>query len=258
MIQNGNFDNVSISEARSICDSLRVGDVVVLDERMMNHNYQDDKFFFTQKSADGRHEFYTSGQYTKHFSRLAPNGRVKVLDVSVSDCSISVELSNNDKVWISYGCVDYLATKEANSKPLIPTKIISDEVDEVDDLAKDNEIKRLQADNNVLTSTIELMETENNMLKKENEELKKGVAPDNVNNISSLLITLINKCGGIRGTRWSRQGQTIVVVQEDDNYIIIDTSTFFKVRKEAMTEDEVIKELVFDGWILIEDSLKNN
>ena len=45
MVQNGNFNEISIKEARAICDNLQIGDIVVLDERMANTRYLNDKFF---------------------------------------------------------------------------------------------------------------------------------------------------------------------------------------------------------------------
>ena len=116
MVQNGNFNEISIREARAICDNLQIGDIVVLDERMANTRYLNDKFFFTQISDDNEsnREFYTSGQYTRYISRVLPDRRTKVVDISQKDCSIRIALDGDDQMWISYGCIDYLETKRIN------------------------------------------------------------------------------------------------------------------------------------------------
>lgn len=276
MIQNGNFNDISIKEARAICDNLQIGDTIILDERMMNSRYQNDKFFFTQNSdndVDNR-EFYTNGQYTKHIRRVLPDGRTKVLDTSPEDCSIRVALKDDDAIWISYGCINYLETKKANKKQSLPPKQVIEVVEETDEVRdlkildntdkemnndKNNELKRLKADNDVLKATLELADEENKKLQQEVNELKKGMVLANIDNVNSLIKTLVRKCGGIRGTKWTKEEETVVVVQTDaELYMVIDTKTFDRYYEEALSEDQVIKELIARGWQLDDTSLKES
>lgn len=276
MIQNGNFNDISIKEARAICDSLQIGDTIILDERMMNSRYQNDKFFFTQNSDkdENNHEFYTNGQYTKHIGRVLPDGKTKVIDTSPEDCSIRVALKDDDAIWISYGCVNYLETKKANKKQTLPPKQVIEVVEETDEVRdlkilddtnnemnndKNNELKRLKADNDVLKATLELADEENKKLQQEINELKKGMVLANIDNVNSLIKTLVRKCGGIRGTKWTKEEETVVVVQTDaELYMVIDTKTFDRYYEEALSEDQVIKELIARGWQLDDTSLKES
>lgn len=276
MIQNGNFNDISIKEARAICDNLQIGDIIILDERMMNSRYQNDKFFFTQNSDKDKNnrEFYTNGQYTKHIGRVLPDGKTKVIDTSPEDCSIRVALKDDDAIWISYGCVNYLETKKANKKQSLPPKQVIEVVEETDEVRdlkildntnneinndKNNELKRLKADNDVLKATLELADEENKKLQQEINELKKGMVLANIDNVNSLIKTLVRKCGGIRGTKWTKEEETVVVVQTDaELYMVIDTKTFDRYYEEALSEDQVIKELIARGWQLDETSLKES
>lgn len=281
MIQNGNFNEISIREARAICDNLQIGDIVVLDERMTNTRYLNDKFFFTQISDDYENnlEFYTSGQYTRYISRVLPDRKTKVVDTSQKDCSIRIALDGNDELWISYGCIDYLETKRINNKqPLLPPKEeveveVAQEVDEVKEVNnmndeskketredKNSELKRLKADNDVLRTSLELMEEENKKLEQEINDLKKRMVLANADNVNSLIKTLIHKCsGGIKGTKWMKDGETVVVVRADtDLYMIIDVKTFDRYYEEMLSEDQVIKELIARGWELEESSLEKD
>ena len=284
MIQNGNFNEISIREARAICDNLQVGDTVVLDERMTNTRFLNDKFFFTQISDDceGNREFYTSGQYTRYISRVLPDRRTKVVDISQKDCSIRIALDGDDQMWISYGCIDYLETKRINNnnkQPLLPPKEVVEATEEVDEVKevkvlnntkeeskkevnedKSSELKRLKADNDVLRTTLELMEEENKRLEQEVNDLKKRMVLANADNVNSLIKTLIHKCsGGIKGTKWTKDEETVVVVRADtDLYMIIDVKTFDRYYEEMLSEDQVIKELIARGWKLEENSLEKD
>ena len=150
MVQNGNFNEISIKEARAICDNLQIGDIVVLDERMANTRYLNDKFFFTQISDEheGNREFYTSGQYTRYISRVLPDRKTKVVNTSQKDCSIRIALDGDDEMWISYGCIDYLETKrinDDNKQPLLSPKEVVEATEEVD------EVKEVKVLNNTMT-----------------------------------------------------------------------------------------------------------
>lgn len=281
MVQNGNFNEISIREARAICDNLQIGDIVVLDERMANTRYLNDKFFFTQISdeREGNCEFYTSGQYTRYISRVLPDRRTKVVDISQKDCSIRIALDGDDQMWISYGCIDYLETKrinDNNKQPLLPPKEVVEATEEVDEVKEvnntnnetkkevsedtSNKLKRLEADNNVLRTTLELMEEENKRLEQEVNDLKKRMVLANADNVNSLIKTLIHKCiGGIKGTKWTKDEETVVVVRADtDLYMIIDVKTFDRYYEEMLSEDQVIKELIARGWKLEENSLEKD
>lgn len=280
MIQNGNFNEISIREARAICDNLQVGDTVVLDERMTNTRFLNDKFFFTQISDDceGNREFYTSGQYTRYISRVLPDRITKVVNISQKDCSIRIALHGDDEMWISYGCIDYLETKRANDKqPLLPPKEVVEvevieDVDEVKEMSNTNneskkeirdegsDLKRLKADNDVLRTSLELMEEENKRLEQEINDLKKRMVLANADNVNSLIKTLIHKCiGGIKGTKWMKDEEIVVVVRADtDLYMIIDVKTFDRYYEEMLSEDQVIKELIARGWKLEETSLEKD
>lgn len=284
MVQNGNFNEISIREARAICDDLQIGDTVVLDERMGNTRYLNDKFFFTQISDDneGNREFYTSGQYTRYISRVLPDRITKVVDVSQKDCSIRIALDGDDQMWISYGCIDYLETKrinDNNKQPLLPPKEVVEATEEVDEVkevkvlnntkeeskkevSEDNssELKRLKADNDVLRTSLELMEMENKKLEQEVNDLKKRMVLANADNVNSLIKTLIHKCsGGIKGTKWTKDEETVVIVRADtDLYMIIDVKTFDRYYEEMLSEDQVIKELIARGWKLEETSLEKD
>lgn len=282
MIRNGNFNEISIREARAICDDLQIGDTVVLDERMTDTRYLNDKFFFTQISDDNEsnREFYTSGQYTRYISRVLPDRITKVVDVSQKDCSIRIALDGDDQMWISYGCIDYLETKRINDKqPLLPPKEVIEATEEIDEVkevkemnntkeeskkeaSEDNssELKRLKADNDVLRTTLELVEEENKRLEQEVNDLKKRMVLANADNVNSLIKTLIHKCsGGIKGTKWTKDEETVVVVRADtDLYMIIDVKTFDRYYEEMLSEDQVIKELIARGWKLEENSLEKD
>ena len=281
MVQNGNFNEISIKEARAICDNLQIGDIVVLDERMANTRYLNDKFFFTQISDEheGNREFYTSGQYTRYISRVLPDRRTKVVDISQKDCSIRIALDGDDQMWISYGCIDYLETKRINNKqPLLPSKEVIEATEEVDEMKEmkvlnntndeskkeadenqDGKLKRLKADNDVLRTSLELMEMENKKLEQEVNDLKKREVLANADNVNSLIKTLIHRCvGGIKGTKWTKDEETVVVIRADtDLYMIIDVKTFDRYYEEMLSEDQVIKELIARGWKLEENSLEN-
>ena len=274
MVQNGNFNEISIKEARAICDNLQIGDIVVLDERMANTRYLNDKFFFTQISdeREGNREFYTSGQYTK----------TKVVNTSQKDCSIRIALDGDDEMWISYGCIDYLETKrinDDNKQPLLPPKEVVEATEEVDEVKEvkvlnntnnenkkeadenqDSKLKRLKADNDVLRTSLELMEMENKRLEQEINDLKKREVLANADNVNSLIKTLIHKCtGGIKGTKWTKDEETVVIVRADtDLYMIIDVKTFDRYYEEMLSEDQVIKELIARGWKLEETSLEKD
>ena len=276
MIQNGNFNDISIKEARAICDSLQIGDTIVLDERMMNSRYQNDKFFFTQNSDKDKNnrEFYTNGQYTKHIGRVLPDGKTKVIDTSPEDCSIRVALKDDDAIWISYGCINYLETRKANKKQTLPPKQVVEVVEEADEVRdlkilddtsnemnndKNNELKRQKAYIYVLRATLELADEENKKLQQEVNELKKGMVLANIDNVNSLIKTLVRKCGGIRGTKWTKKEEAVVVVRTGaELYMIIDTKTFDRYYEEALSEDQVIKELIARGWQLDDTSLKES
>ena len=284
MVQNGNFNEISIREARAICDDLQIGDTVVLDERMGNTRYLNDKFFFTQISDEheGNREFYTSGQYTRYISRVLPDRKTKVVNTSQKDCSIRIALDGDDEMWISYGCIDYLETKrinDNNKQPLLSPKEVVEATEEVDEVkevkvlnntkeeskkevSEDNssELKRLKADNDVLRTTLELMEEENKRLEQEVNDLKKRMVLANADNVNSLIKTLIHKCsGGIKGTKWTKDEETVVVVRADtDLYMIIDVKTFDRYYEEMLSEDQVIKELIARGWKLEETSLEKD
>lgn len=281
MVQNGNFNEISIKEARAICDNLQIGDIVVLDERMANTRFLNDKFFFTQISDDceGNREFYTSGQYTRYISRVLPDRRTKVVDTSQKDCSIRIALDGDDQMWISYGCIDYLETKrinDDNKQPLLPPKEVVEATEEVDEMEEvnntnneskkevdenqDSKLKRLKADNDVLRTSLELMEMENKKLEQEVNDLKKREVLANADNVNSLIKTLIHKCtDGIKGTKWTKDKEIVVVVRADtDLYMIIDVKTFDRYYEEMLSEDQVIKELIARGWKLEETSLEKD
>ena len=282
MIRNGNFNEISIKEARAICDNLQIGDIVVLDERMANTRYLNDKFFFTQISDDneGNREFYTSGQYTRYISRVLPDRKTKVVNTSQKDCSIRIALDGDDEMWISYGCIDYLETKRINNKqPLLPSKEVIEATEEVDEMKEmkvlnntndeskkeadenqDSKLKRLKADNDVLRASLELMEMENKKLEQEVNDLKKREVLANADNVNSLIKTLIHRCvGGIKGTKWTKDEEIVVVVRADtDLYMIIDMKTFDRYYEEMLSEDQVIKELIARGWKLEENSLEKD
>lgn len=282
MIRNGNFNEISIREARAICDDLQIGDIVVLDERMANTRYLNDKFFFTQISdeREGNREFYTSGQYTRYISRVLPDRKTKVVDVSQKDCSIRIALDGDDEMWISYGCIDYLETKRINDKqPLLPPKEVIEATEEVDEVKEmkvldntnneskkemdenqDSKLKRLKADNDVLRTSLELIEMENKRLEQEINDLKKREVLANADNVNSLIKTLIHRCiGGIKGTKWTKDEEIVVVVRADtDLYMIIDVKTFDRYYEEMLSEDQVIKELIARGWKLEETSLEKD
>ena len=284
MVQNGNFNEISIKEARAICDNLQIGDIVVLDERMANTRYLNDKFFFTQISDEheGNREFYTSGQYTRYISRVLPDRRTKVVNTSQKDCSIRIALDGDDEMWISYGCIDYLETKrinDDNKQPLLPPKEVVEATEEVDEVKEvkvlnntndeskkeadenqDSKLKRLKADNDVLRTSLELMEMENKRLEQEINDLKKREVLANADNVNSLIKTLIHKCsGGIKGTKWTKDEEIVVVVRADtDLYMIIDVKTFDRYYEEMLSEDQVIKELIARGWKLEENSLEKD
>lgn len=282
MIRNGNFNEISIREARAICDNLQIGDTVVLDERMTDTRYLNDKFFFTQISDDneGNREFYTSGQYTRYISRVLPDRKTKVVNTSQKDCSIRIALDGDDEMWISYGCIDYLETKRINNKqPLLPSKEVIEATEEVDEMKEmevlnntndeskkeadenqDGKLKRLKADNDVLRTSLELMEMENKKLEQEVNDLKKREVLANADNVNSLIKTLIHRCvGGIKGTKWTKDKEIVVVVRADtDLYMIIDMKTFDRYYEEMLSEDQVIKELIARGWKLEENSLEKD
>ena len=220
----GDFTDVGYDKAIEICEQLNCGDVVVLDKRVAEKEYNMCNFEF---AANGRLNF----TYERHNDDILEEevGSEHSFTVSVVDKGDASLRLVETGLWISWGMINYKETALANSMDI-----------------KFEEMQKVE-ENNI--SGIEPKKL--SQLKEENEELKAQVVElQKQVELMKQLLTL--DAESIRGSIWTRGGYECVVIQADANeYLLIDMLSYNRYYNEKFRKETVVSSLIEKGWELV-------
>ena len=208
----GDFSELTKEKAIEVCENLKLGDIIVLDKRVIegiegNYKFCGDGFDFNYTfSIDNLEELLED---------LYENGEdAMVVDVNDRvDCSTRLTSGR----WISWGMIDYKATAKKNGL-------------EIDGLEESS------------PTTSALMD-ENDKLKAQIKELKEQ--------IEMMKQSMILSPNEIRGGIWYKEGYNCVVIQTDDNeFMLINCDNYNRYYDETFARESIVGRLIEKGWAL--------
>lgn len=211
--------------AEKICEDLKPGDTVVLDERVLKNLGSGCAYKFLERHYCFIYRGYENDLDLRLQKILDTSSTLKVTSVDGHDKSISIK-DGWDDLWISWAMVDFKKTASINHM-------------ELDFLECEYEDESLQK--------IKELEEENKKLKKEIAKLT-----------TRLLIS--NEC--ILGSVWTLDQDYYVaeaqVVQINTvDLMLIDKKTYNRYYNETFSRDNIVDQLLERGWELkVEDTGK--
>lgn len=206
----GDFSELTKEKAIEVCENLKLGDIIVLDKRVIEGIEGNYKF-----CGDGFNYTFSIDNLEELLEDLYENGEdAMVVDVNDRvDCSTRLTSGG----WISWGMIDYKATAKKNGL-------------EIDGLEESS------------PTTSALMD-ENDKLKAQIKELK-----EQIEMMKQSMILSPNEIRG--GIWYKEGCNCVVIQTDDNEFMLINCDNYNRYYDETFARESIIGRLIEKGWVL--------